>query len=311
MKKIILIILYFLFLQLGNTQTFRPGFDNRDASPSGGNGQGVSFHSNVSSKFHNDESVFLIGYITMFDATKDKKYLDQFAIKEKMASEGNGDFFDGIFVNKNNHTLNLNHKEVDSVQLTHGFSLGANGNYLLTEQYSNDNFSYSFDLTYLLRINKHFLFQTGIIFDDLKSYSKLNLSIGGTLINRTTYDHYRFIAVPMKFNFLYELGKIQFKTGFGSAFSILAYNHSIVEDDVNGIIEKSRFNEWSKIIVFTAACGINYSYNKNISIGINGEFRHSLTPLKEWTTNTSGETIHYDRSLKYFVFGFYLDYFFN
>ncbi|MBK7130319.1 MAG: outer membrane beta-barrel protein [Crocinitomicaceae bacterium] len=90
MKSKIAILLVLLINQ-AISQTFRNGFDNRDFSSSGGNGQGASYYSNVSSKLHNDESVFLIGYMNMFFATHDKKYLDQFIIHTKRVQERRDD----------------------------------------------------------------------------------------------------------------------------------------------------------------------------------------------------------------------------
>lgn len=69
-------------------QTFRSGFDSRDALS---NGNGASYYSNVSVKIHNDETVFLKGYINMFLATREKKYLDQFIIHAKRVQERRDD----------------------------------------------------------------------------------------------------------------------------------------------------------------------------------------------------------------------------
>lgn len=89
MKQIF--ILFIFIYSFAFSQNFRTGFDTRDASSSGGNSQGASYYSNVSSKLHNDESVFLIGYINMFVATRDKKYLDQFIIHTKRVQERRDD----------------------------------------------------------------------------------------------------------------------------------------------------------------------------------------------------------------------------
>lgn len=60
-------------------------------SPGGGGGQGASYSANVSSGVHNNETVFLIGYITMFQATHDKRYLDKFIIHAKRVQERRDD----------------------------------------------------------------------------------------------------------------------------------------------------------------------------------------------------------------------------
>ena len=92
MKKngiIFLIVLSSSLLVKG--QTFRTGFDNTEYYSSSGNGQSASLQSNVSNNLHNSESVALQAYITMFIATKDKRYLDQFIIHAKRVQERRDD----------------------------------------------------------------------------------------------------------------------------------------------------------------------------------------------------------------------------
>jgi hypothetical protein len=90
--KIFLFLIFSAYALSGLfSQTFRAGFDKRDASSSGGNGQGLSYHANVKSDVHNIETVYLKGYINMFQATHDKKYLDQFIIHAKRVQERRDD----------------------------------------------------------------------------------------------------------------------------------------------------------------------------------------------------------------------------
>jgi len=92
MKKIFIIIFTeSIFIISCFSQTFSSGFDNLDYSTSGGNGQGASFQSNVASNFHNIESVALQGYINMFKATLDKRYLNKFIIHCKRVQERRDD----------------------------------------------------------------------------------------------------------------------------------------------------------------------------------------------------------------------------
>lgn len=61
MKNTILLIILLSCGAIAFSQTFPNGFDKRDASYSGGNGQGLSLHSNVKSDIHNEETVYLKG----------------------------------------------------------------------------------------------------------------------------------------------------------------------------------------------------------------------------------------------------------
>ncbi|MEK7433837.1 MAG: hypothetical protein AABZ74_11940 [Cyanobacteriota bacterium] len=90
-ENIKIIILISFCCNFTFSQTFRRSFDRQDNGSSSSYGQGYSFESNVINVLHNKESLFLQGYIDMFKATKDKRYLDKFIIHAKRVQERRDD----------------------------------------------------------------------------------------------------------------------------------------------------------------------------------------------------------------------------
>src|ERR1035438_8724818 len=83
---IIIVIVYQIMINNCFGQTFRKGFDNYDWGGND-NGQGYSFYMNTyyggSHALSSSESKELEDYLTMFRATNDQKYLNQFIIHSK------------------------------------------------------------------------------------------------------------------------------------------------------------------------------------------------------------------------------------
>ena len=93
LNRVLLLGMVFSFIISNNVlcQTFRRSFDRQDNGLWANSGQGFSFESNVINVLHNKESLFLQGYIDMFKATKDKRYLDKFIIHAKRVQERRDD----------------------------------------------------------------------------------------------------------------------------------------------------------------------------------------------------------------------------
>lgn len=73
------------------SQTFRADFDRLENSAGANAGHGASFVSNVVYLTHNNETDYLNGYLAMFKATRDKRYLDRFIIHTKRVQERRND----------------------------------------------------------------------------------------------------------------------------------------------------------------------------------------------------------------------------
>ena len=99
------------------SQTFRSGFDNLDYSSSGGLGQGASFQSNVIGILYNNETVVLQGYLNMFKATKDKRYLDKFIIHTKRVQERRDDNIHNISSQVSGFIWNIEGNTLDIIDL--------------------------------------------------------------------------------------------------------------------------------------------------------------------------------------------------
>ncbi|MEK7433835.1 MAG: hypothetical protein AABZ74_11960 [Cyanobacteriota bacterium] len=95
--KIFFSIFFFILFGINViSQTFRRSFDVQDNGSSANFGQNKSFYSNVASELHNVESLALQGYIDMYKATRDRKYLDKFIIHAKRVQERRGDNFNSL-----------------------------------------------------------------------------------------------------------------------------------------------------------------------------------------------------------------------
>lgn len=93
MKRNIYLIVFIHFFSIGHSQTYRASFDYLDQALN--SGQGYSFYCNADNSL-SGESLELEAYLTMYRASKDKKYLDKFIIKAKRVQDRRDDFINNL-----------------------------------------------------------------------------------------------------------------------------------------------------------------------------------------------------------------------
>lgn len=268
-----------IFSVFVNAQSFRSGFDLRDFSSSGGNGQGASYHSNVASKLHNDESVFLIGYMNMFVATHDKKYLNR------------------------NWIRFTNQKDTCHVLTKHHIMLRPAATYLINDKFDAYNFSFAFEAQYGYKISKHILVEFGFSYENLRSFKLLSLyGPGLALLNRNIFDSYKLISFPVRVNYFYRLHPFTLSAGFGGVYSILMYHQTHYFDELFDGYEVL-YNKGDISILSSINIQLSYSFGERFSIGLNAEYRNAIKPLIYESVTTNGDKIVNKFYLSYFVPG--------
>jgi hypothetical protein len=121
MKKVTFFVLFLALYSITYAQTFRNAFDR---SIGVDYGQGYSFEINLNGQLQTFETQFLTGFLDMYKATKDKKYLDKFIIHCKRIIERRDDnVHNGIPIPNGTSCSNLsalppvcyNHEQVSCV----------------------------------------------------------------------------------------------------------------------------------------------------------------------------------------------------
>lgn len=140
-------------------------------------------------------------------------------------------------------------------------------------------------------VNKRFTLESGIVYSDKGEKTKkrtLTWAIPESSFpthSVTTY-HYRFFELPLALNYYFQLSRFRFYIATGASVNIFLERKTTIEL-IYGNSNKSRSSSSAdlgfKKITYSvlASCGMDYSFNKRLTLNIEPRYRGALSSILE------------------------------
>lgn len=289
MKKIISLLFSLFFLSISISQTVRSGFDLRDWNSTGG--QGLSFHANVKSDLHNIETVYLKGCINMFQATRDKKYLNSLIIGAKTDQKFTELYMERNLIDKD--SLISQKKNRRTLEFTFGST------YYIADYFSNHKFKTAFEIVGSYSIKRHLDIGLGIHYFNITNYNEIDLSYSGIVLNRKIITDYSFIGMPLRLRWSLSSRLIVPFLSMEIQPSVVLYNRQIESDQIfyssNSRLERGYFTGFMNLDL-----GANFNFLKSWILLVESGVHFNFIPMHWDYIGPNGNPIEHKLFMRYF-----------